>query len=198
MLGFNGIAIQSRGQRSRDNRDHPLERIVLETDSPYSRRYPAGSKPNAPHYLPFVPSGRCQVKQLNPRSCWNRSIATASSCFRRSRLMEYMIGQRWVSRRRPVGPGVVVGWRASRRPRPSPPWRKRTYARTVRPLSRLRLKVGDRISTVDKVGLVVTAVNEQQGLLVYTGTDHHDRNNHFRAGTGCLRTADHAATSGGC
>lgn len=91
--------------------------------------------------------------------------------------MEYMIGQRWVSHAdAQLGLGVVVELEGRRVTLAFPAVEEeRTYARDGAPLSRLRFKVGDRISTVDKVELVVTAVNEQQGLLVYTGTDHHDR-----------------------
>ena len=52
--------------------------------------------------------------------------------------------------------------------------RKRTYAIENAPLTRLRFKTGDHISTNNNVDLLVQEVREQQGLLVYIGTDHHD------------------------
>jgi len=51
---------------------------------------------------------------------------------------------------------------------------ERTYAVENAPLTRLRFKAGDNISTVDQVELLVTEVREQAGLLLYTGTNHHD------------------------
>jgi ATP-dependent helicase HepA len=90
--------------------------------------------------------------------------------------MEYLIGQRWVSHAdAQLGLGIVVELDGRRVTLAFPAVEEeRTYAMENAPLSRLRFKAGDRISTVDKVELLVTAVNEQQGLLLYTGTDHHD------------------------
>ena len=91
--------------------------------------------------------------------------------------MEYIVGQRWVSHAdAQLGLGVVVDFEGRRVTLAFPAvGEERTYATESAPLSRLRFKVGDRISTVDDVELLVTAVSEQQGLLVYTGTDHHDQ-----------------------
>ena len=50
----------------------------------------------------------------------------------------------------------------------------RTYAIENAPLTRLRFKVGDHITTLDDVELTVTEVTEQSGILSYTGLDHHD------------------------
>ncbi len=90
--------------------------------------------------------------------------------------MEYQIGQRWVSHAdAQLGLGIVVGFEGRRVTLSFPAvGEERTYATDNAPLTRLRFKVGDHISTVDDLELVVTAVNEQHGLLLYTGTDHHD------------------------
>jgi ATP-dependent helicase HepA len=90
--------------------------------------------------------------------------------------MEYIVGQRWVSHAdAQLGLGVVVDLDGRRVTLAFPAvGEERTYATESAPLSRLRFKVGDRISTVDKVELLVTGVTEQHGLLVYTGTDHHE------------------------
>ncbi|MCB1854840.1 MAG: TatD family hydrolase [Pseudomonadales bacterium] len=67
MLGFNGIATFNRADNVREIiATTPLERIVLETDSPYLTPVPYRGKPNAPHYLPFVAERVAQVKQLDP------------------------------------------------------------------------------------------------------------------------------------
>ncbi len=91
--------------------------------------------------------------------------------------MEYIVGQRWVSHAdAQLGLGVVVDLDGRRVTLAFPAVdEERTYATASAPLSRLRFKVGDRISTVDKTELLVTAVTEQQGLLLYTGTDHHEQ-----------------------
>ncbi|HEY6131057.1 MAG TPA: RNA polymerase-associated protein RapA [Halioglobus sp.] len=88
----------------------------------------------------------------------------------------YIIGQRWVSHAdAQLGLGIVVDIEGRRVTLAFPAAdEERTYAIENAPLTRLRFKAGDNISTVDKVEVVVTEVKEQQGLLVYIGTDHHD------------------------
>ena len=90
--------------------------------------------------------------------------------------MEYLIGQRWVSHAdAQLGLGVVVDVEPRRITLSFPAvGEERTYASDNAPLTRLRFKEGDHISTVEGVELVITGVQEYQGLLVYTGTDHHD------------------------
>jgi ATP-dependent helicase HepA len=91
--------------------------------------------------------------------------------------MEYLIGQRWVSHAdAQLGLGIIVEVE-SRRVTVSFPavGEERTYATENAPLTRLRFKQGDHVSTVTGVELVVTAVAEKQGLLHYTGQDHHDQ-----------------------
>lgn len=91
--------------------------------------------------------------------------------------MEYIVGQRWVSHAdTQLGLGIVVEFE-SRRVTVSFPavGEERTYATDNAPLTRLRFKAGDHISTVDEIELIVTAVEEHHGLLIYTGTDHHEQ-----------------------
>jgi len=89
--------------------------------------------------------------------------------------MDYLIGQRWVSHAdAQLGLGVVVESEGRRVTLSFPAvGEERTYATDNAPLTRLRFKVGDLISTVENVELKVTSVDEQNGLLLYTGTDHH-------------------------
>ncbi|MEM1111169.1 MAG: RNA polymerase-associated protein RapA [Pseudomonadota bacterium] len=91
--------------------------------------------------------------------------------------MEYLIGQRWVSHAdTQLGLGIVVELDGRRVTMSFPAVNEeRTYATDNAPLTRLRFKVGDHISTVEAVELEVTGVSEQNGLLLYTGIDHHDR-----------------------
>ena len=90
--------------------------------------------------------------------------------------MDYIVGQRWVSHAdAQLGLGVVVHMEGRRVTLNFPAvGEERTYATDNAPLTRLRFKVGDHVSTVNGIELVVTAVEEQQGLLLYTGRDHHE------------------------
>ena len=90
--------------------------------------------------------------------------------------MDYIIGQRWVSHAdAQLGLGVVVDFEGRRVTLAFPAvGEERTYATDNAPLTRLRFKAGDHISTTDDIELVVSEVHEQNGLLVYIGFDHHD------------------------
>jgi ATP-dependent helicase HepA len=90
--------------------------------------------------------------------------------------MDYIVGQRWVSHAdAQLGLGIVVDIEGRRVTLAFPAvGEERTYAIENAPLTRLRFKAGDHISTVDNVEVLVTGVKEQQGLLVYVGTDHHE------------------------
>ncbi len=90
--------------------------------------------------------------------------------------MDYIIGQRWVSHAdAQLGLGIVVDIEGRRVTLAFPAVEEeRTYAIENAPLTRLRFKAGDHISTVGQVELLVTEVKEQSGLLVYVGTNHHD------------------------
>jgi ATP-dependent helicase HepA len=91
--------------------------------------------------------------------------------------MDYIIGQRWVSHAdAQLGLGIVVELEPRRVTLAFPAvGEERTYATDNAPLTRLRFKAGDHISTVDNVELLVTEVHEQQGLLIYVGMDHHEK-----------------------
>ncbi|MBN7796295.1 RNA polymerase-associated protein RapA [Parahaliea mediterranea] len=90
--------------------------------------------------------------------------------------MEYIVGQRWVSHAdAQLGLGVVVEVEPRRVTVNFPAvGEERTYATDGAPLTRLRFQEGDHISTTNGVELIVTSIEERQGLLLYTGTDHHE------------------------
>ncbi|WP_116364532.1 RNA polymerase-associated protein RapA [Parahaliea mediterranea] len=90
--------------------------------------------------------------------------------------MEYQIGQRWVSHAdAQLGLGIIVEIEQRRVTVNFPAvGEERTYAIDGAPLTRLRFQEGDHISTVNGVELVVSRVEEHQGLLLYTGLDHHE------------------------
>ena len=82
-------------------------------------------------------------------------------------------GQRWVSNTESeLGLGIVLDV-ANRRVEMLFPAadEKRTYAIDIAPLSRVRYEVGQRVSNVDGLLLLVTEVAEHNGCLIYLGTD---------------------------
>ncbi len=91
--------------------------------------------------------------------------------------MEYLIGQRWVSHAdAQLGLGVIVEVEPRRVTVSFPAvGEERTYATANAPLTRLRFKPGDLVATVAGIEFKVDRVTEQQGLLLYTGIDHHER-----------------------
>ncbi|MEQ9462198.1 MAG: RNA polymerase-associated protein RapA [Haliea sp.] len=91
--------------------------------------------------------------------------------------MDYIVGQRWVSHAdAQLGLGVIVEVEPRRVTLSFPAvGEERTYAADSAPLTRLRFKEGDHISTSDNRELVVTQVAERGGLLLYTGIDHHEQ-----------------------
>lgn len=90
--------------------------------------------------------------------------------------MEYIVGQRWVSHAdAQLGLGIVVDIEGRRVTLAFPAVDdERTYAIDNAPLTRLRFKPGDHISTIEQLEVLVEAVEERDGLLVYFGKDHHD------------------------
>jgi len=90
--------------------------------------------------------------------------------------MDYILGQRWVSHAdAQLGLGIIVEVETRRVTVSFPAvGEDRTYALESAPLTRLRFKQGDQIATVSGTELLVTAVEEQQGILLYYGTDHHE------------------------
>ncbi len=90
--------------------------------------------------------------------------------------MDYIVGQRWVSHAdAQLGLGIIAELDGRRVTVSFPAvGEERTYATENAPLTRLRFKAGDLVNTLDDVELVVTDVAENQGILFYTGLDHHD------------------------
>lgn len=90
--------------------------------------------------------------------------------------MDYILGQRWVSHAdAQLGLGIIVEIEMRRVTVSFPAvGEERTYAIENAPLTRLRFKPGDHISTVDERELLVTSVKDQDGILLYFGTDHHE------------------------
>ena len=64
-LGFNGIITFNKAENVRDIvRLCPLERILLETDSPFLTPVPYLGQENAPFYLPFIAEKIAELKEV--------------------------------------------------------------------------------------------------------------------------------------
>jgi TatD DNase family protein len=64
-LGFNGIITFKNAENVRDAlKITPLEKILLETDSPFLTPDPYRGMENAPYYLPFIAEKIAEVKQV--------------------------------------------------------------------------------------------------------------------------------------
>jgi TatD DNase family protein len=78
-IGFNGIITFKKAQEVRDIVSlTPIEKILLETDSPFLTPVPHRGKENAPFYLPFVAQKVAQIKELPleevQEQCYQNSI----------------------------------------------------------------------------------------------------------------------------
>jgi ATP-dependent helicase HepA len=87
--------------------------------------------------------------------------------------MEYAIGQRWLSHAdSELGLGIVVEHENRRVTLHFPAVEEeRTYATENAPLTRLRLRAGEVLTTRDGRSLKVLDVHEEHGLLIYVSSD---------------------------
>lgn len=80
-LGINGIVTFGKADNVREVvADTPLEKLLLETDSPFLTPMPYRGKENAPCYLPFIAEKIAEVKGLSVEAvleqCYKNSLAT--------------------------------------------------------------------------------------------------------------------------
>lgn len=78
-LGFNGIITFKNAQNVRDIVDLcPVDRILLETDSPFLTPVPHRGKENNPAYIPFVYEKICELKKVDSSNSqklfWDNSV----------------------------------------------------------------------------------------------------------------------------
>jgi TatD DNase family protein len=59
----------------------PVERILLETDSPFLTPVPHRGKENAPYYLPFVAQKIAELKAIDQSELERCAGENALSCF---------------------------------------------------------------------------------------------------------------------
>ena len=92
-------------------------------------------------------------------------------------MQELVPGQRWVSSAElSLGLGMIVSIEHRTVTLVFPATGEtRTYARQSAPLSRVRFVPGDAVLDVDDRGIQVEAVEEQDGLLTYIGTDDNSQ-----------------------
>ena len=91
--------------------------------------------------------------------------------------MSFAIGQRWLSHAdSELGLGIVIEFDGRRVTLHFPAVaEERTYAVATAPLTRLRLRPGDELTTRDGQTRTVTAVHEEQSLLYYESGDPGER-----------------------
>lgn len=91
--------------------------------------------------------------------------------------MTFTIGQRWISNTESqLGLGIITELNGRQVSISFPAAEEeRIYAIENAPLSRIIYKTGEEIVTNEEKKLLVTAVNEYQGLIVYTGIDEEEK-----------------------
>jgi TatD DNase family protein len=78
-LGFNGIITFKKAENVQEVvKITPLDRILLETDSPFLTPVPHRGKENAPYYLPFVAQKIAELKNADlnmlKQTAWDNSL----------------------------------------------------------------------------------------------------------------------------
>lgn len=81
-LGFNGIITFKNAENVRDAlRLAPMERILLETDSPFLTPDPYRGVENAPFYLPFVAEKIAEVKNVSLETVLKQAYQNSCALF---------------------------------------------------------------------------------------------------------------------
>lgn len=81
-LGFNGIITFKKAENVQEVvKMAPMERILLETDSPFLTPVPHRGKENAPHYLPFIALKVAELKGLQTEVVRSQALQNSLTCF---------------------------------------------------------------------------------------------------------------------
>jgi TatD DNase family protein len=81
-LGFNGIITFKKAENVQEVvKMTPLERILLETDSPFLTPVPHRGKENAPHYLPFIAAKVAELKGIEFEQILSKTYENSLKCF---------------------------------------------------------------------------------------------------------------------
>ena len=82
MLGFNGITTFNSADNVREvAAATPIEKILLETDSPYLTPIPYRGMQNAPYYLPFIAEKIAEIKGCDVEHLLSRTWDNSMSLF---------------------------------------------------------------------------------------------------------------------
>lgn len=81
-LGFNGIITFKKAENVQEVvKLTPMERILLETDSPFLTPVPHRGKENAPHYLPFIAEKVAELKGMDVKDVKELARSNSLRCF---------------------------------------------------------------------------------------------------------------------
>lgn len=81
-LGIGGVVTFKNSSLPDVLRQVPLERIVLETDSPYLAPVPFRGKRNESAYIPFIAEKLAEIYQVSPARIAEHTTASAKSIFK--------------------------------------------------------------------------------------------------------------------
>jgi TatD DNase family protein len=81
-LGFNGIITFKKAEGVQEVvKIAPMEKILLETDSPFLTPVPHRGKENAPHYLPFIAQKVADLKSMEVEKVKDQALLNSLNCF---------------------------------------------------------------------------------------------------------------------
>lgn len=81
-LGFNGIITFKNARNVQEVVEiTPLEKILLETDSPFLTPVPHRGKENAPYYLPFIAEKVAELKEVSKEEVLAIALKNSLTCF---------------------------------------------------------------------------------------------------------------------
>src|SRR5690554_1558389 len=81
-LGFNGIITFKNARNVQEVVEiTPLDKILLETDSPFLTPVPHRGKENAPYYLPFIVEKVAELKEVSKEEVLAIALKNSLTCF---------------------------------------------------------------------------------------------------------------------
>jgi TatD DNase family protein len=80
-IGIGGVLTFKKASITETVKDIPLERIVLETDSPYLTPAPHRGKRNESAYIPFIASRLAELKGTDPETVAAQTTQNAEKLF---------------------------------------------------------------------------------------------------------------------
>ena len=80
-IGIGGVLTFKKSNLPETVKEIPLERIVLETDSPYMAPTPMRGKRNEPSFIPYIINRLAEAKGITPRQVSEITTANAMRLF---------------------------------------------------------------------------------------------------------------------